>query len=383
MIKVEEFNSDVVTLTDSDESTVRNLFTRQSMNFAGFELCYDRGDRFMSLLRLQAPTFQTYLAKQGADLRSVISLSSGPRWVHMNGVKTVQDVAWVSDFRIDGSRYSRRFWRFWLGTVFALYREEFSSQAPQYFLASVLKGNQTALKNFTAGRRDKAFELTEIGNLQMVNILAVWKKFKRTIGYQAQTATAVDQNELLEFLKTCEQKKQVGCVIDTPNYCEIRRRMAEWKWEWDQFILVKNKDGKIVGCALPWSPPSHVKKMYFTKAPKILSWLLTGMKTLGFRVPAQREPIRTLYLTHLNIDPGEPVDVILASILNYVFENRLNRGYQMVSFPDWWQISKTSDILKCTLNQITDVGIYSIAIENALELKSDGTKIFGFEMAVI
>ncbi len=371
------------TLSSADEGMVRNLFTKQSMKFAGFGLCYDRGFKFKSLLRLQAPFFQTYVAKKDNHLLSVISVSSGPRWISRDGHRLQEELAVVSDFRIDGSRHSRKHWRDWLGEVFDLYRSEFPNHSPNYFLAFVLKGNRTALNSFIAGHRYKPFELKEVGSVRMVNVFAHWKKLKIAPGYRVESLQPQMKGELIQFIKDNEQKKQAGYVVDTEGYCELQRRMNEWHLSWDQFIIVRNAQDKIVSCTLPWSAPTKFKKMYFNQAPRVLSWLLKGLHRFGFSVPKEGEPIKTLYLTHLNIDDQESADILIASILSYVFSNKLNRGYQMVSFPDWWNMSKSTLVFRNTFHQMTDVGIYSITMGKGLKLNPNEIKIFGFEMAVI
>jgi hypothetical protein len=371
---------DIAPLNSVDEHAVGALFRNEGMKFAGLTLNYDRGAEFKRLLGYQAPHFETYLAKENAELRSLISMASGPRW--LNG--EIREVAFVSDFRIDHTPRSRSVWRDLLEDVVRNFDRDLGERRPSLLFALVLKGNQAALRSFTQSSKTTQFKMREVGSVRMVNLFA--RPFKRLSNplkaREVSFAKAGDRAELIQFLKLNERTRQLGYVFDESDFCEGEFRRERWNFRWEDF-LISRSNGKIRACVLPWAPDATAKKMTFTDAPKFLERGLNLLAALGLKVPRRHEPIKTLYLTHLNVSDEVDADTAVSQLLDFVYRSRLHQPYQMVSFPDWWNLGPRSRTLRFSLRQTVDVGIYSIGVAGHEMIEVPKNQKFNFEMAVI
>ncbi|CAN5431131.1 hypothetical protein BH10BDE1_BH10BDE1_05090 [soil metagenome] len=375
---------EIAPLESADELAVGSLFRNQGMKFAGLTLNYDRGAEFRRLLGFQAPRHQTYLAKEKSELRSLISLASGPRW--FNG--EIREVAFVSDFRIDHSPRARLVWRDLLDQVVRDFDDETGVRRPSLLFALVLKGNKAALRSFTESKRTTQFQMREVGSVRMINIFARLPHFSRitrnlrTKKSTVSRALSTDRVELIDFLKKSERCRQLGYVFGNTEFCEAEFRHRNWNFRWEDFLL-QRENGKISACVLPWAPDSDTKVMTFTAAPKFFEAGLSVLARIGLKVPRRHEPIKTLYLTHLNVSNRAKADGAIAQFLEFIYSERLNSGYQMVSFPDWWKLGKKSKSLMATIHQKVDVGIYSVGVAGHELVEVPANQIFNFEMAVI
>jgi hypothetical protein len=174
----------------------------------------------------------------------------------------------------------------------------------------------------------------------------------------------------------------LGYVFGDPDFCEGEFRHGEWNFRWEDFIVYR-ESGRILACALPWAPDSHAKKMSFTEAPRFLEGGLKLLSRLGLKVPERHEPIKTLYMTHLNISALANADTVISKFLDFTYRLKLNRAYEMISFPDWWNLGPRSRSLQFAVHQTVDVGIYSIAVAGHELVAPVTNQTFNFEMAVI
>ncbi len=369
-------------IEESDERAVGSLFRNQSMKFAGLTLRYDRGAKFKKLLELQAPRYQTYLAKEQSQIRSMISVSSGPRW--LNG--KIQEIGFIGDFRIDHSRSSRVVWRTLLDQVVHAFDNKISGHAtqqhPKHFFAVVLKGNKDAIRSLVPQRRKNSFELSEVASVDMVNIFLPWRRLSNRTDFEAARATVADRVELIEFLKHSEQNRQLGYVFDSQEYCEWLHREKRWNLTYRDFLVLRHK-GRIQGCTLPWAPSDDSKYMSFTEAPRMLEFGLKVLNKLGLNVPLRNKPIKTLYMTHLNIADSIDKASAISQFVKFIYSQRMHLGYQMISFPDWWKLNSKAEIFRRTLHQRIEVGIFSVGVAGRQPLSFGPNEKFNFEMAVI
>jgi hypothetical protein len=124
--------------------------------------------------------------------------------------------------------------------------------------------------------------------------------------------------------------------------------------------------------------------MIATRAPSWLIWSFQILRALGINAPILNAPIKTLYLTHLNIVSEADPDCIMGSILDFVATKKLLKGFHMLAFPNDVKVGQKLNCLKYSLIQRIPISLQQVVTDGVVTstLKSTSEKV-GFEMAVI
>lgn len=397
--------STIAPLNSESEVEFREFFERQKLSFNGLELRASRGERFTDLLRLQNADHETYVASEGLRVRASLSLSSGPRWVK----NRLANVAFVGDFRIDGSRVARRGWRTILKSTFSKYASKMGERAPEIHLAAIALENRAA-RDIVKPKRPVEHRFHLLRRFRVVNLFArkphgsakdfvanvpksveklaiglskgqrAWEETllsRSKENLRVEFASMYDEMALRSFLETSEKKKFAGFDFGYDMHNEWDRRRAEWPgFSIGRFVIVK-KGSEIVACALPWSP-GEAKKMIFHGAPAVFVWGFRLLRKLGFRVPVPQADLKTLYLTTMNVSDDVDASSAVHLIANFIFQRGLHLPYHVVAFADWWNVS---DHFTDYFAQAMSVGLFRITFDDApvAEVKEP----VGFEIATV
>lgn len=363
-----------IALYDSthDNEQVLNFMARAPMRVGGVELLYDRSPQFERLLTCQAPLHATFLGKTLENkIMGFFSVSVTDKWIH--GLKT--SCAYIGDFRTDNSRKSAVTWRRAYAELLKVLSVDESLGKPVYFLTAILKKNAAALKNLTAAKKELGFRYDFLQEFDMVNVYGVlpWAGSGR---YRVQHAEARDLDALKIFLNTHEKKKLFGSVFDeTLQDCWNHRSKTWPQFKLENFLLIKDVQGRIQACTLPWDP-GFAKRMSVLRAPRHLRLLFKFLSILGFNTPSVGESLRTLYLSHLSISDKLNSAEAVFSFLRVGFKE--NPNIHLIAFAD---TKETSQSLKSCITQRVPVTLYSVRLKDTAPLEP--TKEVGFEMCLV
>lgn len=352
-----------------DESKVQNLLAKASMNVGGIELLYDRSPEFQRLLRYQASEYLTVLGENPAgDLLGFFSLSFAKKWI--SGAK--QQCGYIGDFRISNSKQAALIWRKSYPKI--LQRLQQTSTEPIYFLTAILKKNVEAQKALVNPKKDLGFYYQQIQGLDMVNVYARIP-FAKSSSLKAVLATADDESSLREFLHQHEKAKDFGTIFDgTPDDTWVYRSNHWPGFHIQAFLLIKDKNGKIVSCALPWSP-KDAKRMTVRRAPRALTFFFKALSLIGFHLPSVGESLSTHYLTHFCVSSEVDLKSARSAFLHWCFDNI--KDTTMISYA---AKSSCKQHPAGFIQQKVGVLLYAVRTQREpLEFKSD----IGFEMGLV
>lgn len=358
--------------TAEDQEQVLTLASRAPMRVGGIELLYDRHPDFQALLRCQGSPYVTLMGSDGQqNLLAVVSFSAQKKWVQGKLV----DCCYVGDFRTNQTRQATAFWRQQYARILQSLREDLSFNKPQLFLTAVLKKNTEALRNLTQNKKDFGFRYDFLTEMQMINVFGQWPWAPKAT-LKTMPAQKEDTEALKIFLAQREKNKLFGAAFEGSTQDEWSRREKQWPgFSIEDFLLQKDAQGRIQACTLPWDP-GFAKRMTVVKAPSWLMIFFKFLKLLGFPMPAERESLRTLYLTHLNLFPGMEKE----SLLSFVqYSRSRHKDYHMISFADQkgW-----ADSIKGLITQVTPVLIFTVALPSDPAL-SVGDAEVAFEMGLV
>lgn len=355
----------------SDQEAVLSLAKQSPMKIGGIELLYDRSPKYQALLRCQGPKQLTIIAKDKGELLFVYSFSTAKKWIHGK----LENCAYIGDFRTNQSRKAATVWRKYYAEFLSVLKADTSFNSPKYILTAILKKNKEALRNLTMTKKDFGFRYDFLSELNMVNVYGQWPWTTKS-PVHTEKATLQDRDALLAFLRKCEKEKIFGANLEG-NDSDWNLREKSWPgYAVENFLIQKNSNGDIVACTFPWDP-GFAKRMTVTKAPKSLTVAFSFLKLAGFSMPKLGESLKTLYMTHLNIQKGVDESQAIQSFLQYLL--KIHKDYHMISFAD--EIGVTHR-LKGFITQKIEVMLYLVALTEEAQLQK-GSQCMSFEMALV
>lgn len=367
-------NLQVSLLTSTqDNHDVLELMAKSPMNVGGIELLYDRAPQFSDLLKCQNSYSRTFLGRhRDGKLFGFFSVSTGKKWYQGKKV----DCGYIGDFRTDNSRASAVFWRKSYAQILAHVQSSAEAGLPKYFLTAILKKNHEAIRNLTQVRKDFGFSYNFLREVDMVNAYGFLPWSKKS-SLDAVPATLADLPALKLFLDSSEKEKDFGSIFDGGDGDCWQYRQQFWHgYSIEKFLLIKNSEGQILACTLPWDP-GFAKRMTVLKAPKALVVFFKLIKIFGFNMPAVGDSLRTIYLTHLNVSSELSQAEVATAFLQSVFQTY--KDAHMVSFADHDGFSKK---MKSMISQRISVMLYSVSLSKDTINQASSEKI-GFEMGLV
>ncbi len=341
------------------------------MKVGNIELVYERSPDFTALLNCQSSLHETIVARGGRnEVLVFFSLSFSKRWFFGQRL----NAAYIGDFRTNGSQQAAVLWR-----------KEYASQLQKfkldsrfnvdYFITGILKKNNEAIKNLVGLKKDHGFYYEFLKELNMVNVYG--RIFPNQKKSTVVRATELDKETLIEFLHRQEQRKFFGTDFSDREEGEWKYRSETWPgFSIHQFLLIKDEQGKIKACTLPWDP-TPVKRMRVKSAPSWLARTFSALNFLGFRFPTLGDDLKTVYLTHLNTDETCDRSDAVQEFINYVFATR--EDLTMVSFSE---DAERKINLRNYFYQKVPVLLYRVRLQGEPALHQSVGEV-GFEMGLV
>lgn len=352
-----------------DEQKVQDLMSTAPMKVGGLELVYDRSPEFQRLLQYQGAEYLTVLGKSPkGELMGLFSLSFTKKWV--SGIP--RRCGYIGDFRVAPSRQAAVAWRKSYPEILKRLQQE--SDDPVYFLTAILKKNAEAQRALVNPKKDLGFYYRQIQDLDMVNVYARLPLPKKS-GYKVFRATPDDETSLREFLHQNEKNKDFGSLFDKGPDDAWSFRSLHWPdFKIQNFLVLKDQNGKIVACTMPWNP-SKAKRMTIRRAPRSLRMFFSVLRAFGLRLPSVGESLSTYYLTHFCTSSEINLKETRSAFLHWCFEHI--KDATMFSYA---AASSCDQLPTGFIQQKVGVLLYTVSTQpDAQPFKSE----IGFEMGLV
>jgi len=199
-------------------------------------------------------------------------------------------------------------------------------------------------------------------------------------------ARASDHDEIVNFLCRMGKRRVLGEVFD---HGLLDARLEKWPgFSIEDFILVRDGRGALVGCCAPWDTSSFKRTRvlgYHGQMRSVKIGFDLGARVLGFTpLPAPGACFQFRFLTHLEVeddDPGVLHDLLLAAYERHYDEREAGWHFVSAMIP---RGSRLAEAFRGFLGvQRTPMSLYSVHIPGS-ELESMDLRTFspGFEMAL-
>jgi hypothetical protein len=361
-----------------DQEEAFQIFTMIPMKLPGLNLIYDRSPTFLSLLKAQAPEFQTFIGRHEGKMLGFASLAWGPRWLK----EEKKIVSYIGDLRVVPVKEAKAMWKQFYPALLDCSKEVFGID---YHLTAVLSDNKFALKSLVEEGRKRSFKYHPLKPTTMVNILSKnplspYPALRPQEHIRKISVMSSEMEKVLTFMDQSERKKIFGhCLKES----EWARRLKTWDGlQESSLYLFENEKGLRATC-LPWSA-NALKRL---KVNSMKGWLKAGLvlpRLLGLPFPKNDEALKIVYLTHLYF-AEDVTDEERALILNQFIQEMRTQDWikkaTFISYADPWGIHRHR-LMKKFFLQKTPVNLYAVTREGeSLSFPYAGEDV-GFEMSL-
>lgn len=320
----------------SDNPGILEFFKTVTMDTKTFSLRYDRGADFFEFSREQSEHCTIFIIKdEKGIIRGCASIALIPHLI--NGRK--ETCAYLGDLRISPllNAKIRILWRKCYGEIIANFNQLEEFLGVNFLYSAILDENQNAMRSLLKNN-DQLF-YHELTSYQTFNVFAP-KLFSPNTSSK-YLFEEPRENEIRKFLsKRCKGLGMHNYIlINNDANDELKRRLENWNnFSINSFLTIKNQSGEIVAVTAPWICQS--KKLVIEKMSiplKVFGILLPFLK---IPIIKEKEPIKTLYLTHLTFSQNLSKydrEEILQLILTRLLKSK-NRNFHFISFfvfPKW------------------------------------------------
>ena len=261
-----------------DNKSILDFFETLPMEGKEMIISYDRTPNFFNFLNFCGPNYFVFMIKmKSGEIAGVGTLVLRPG--HINGEK--KWVGYLGDLRVKADRRASVWWRKFYGDLIVHAPEIEESGGCQYFYTSILNEN-TKAHNALVLNKKNPFQYFHMVDYEMVNIIFRYNPWPSWNGgqYAFSQSDGKDKGEIVKFLAKQNKARSFGFCLEE-SYEELNFRIHQWEqFKWENFIVIRNPKGKIVGVTLLWTP-SPVKKIMIKKMPIFLKcyFALQGLIT--------------------------------------------------------------------------------------------------------
>lgn len=337
--------------THENNKEILEFFSRFNLKNNAELVHYDRHPDFFGLLKARGHNSLTFVLREDdSSLQGVAVVSFRPGYI--NGELTT--VGYLGDLRVSLNRKLIREWR----NCFKAFIEN-SSQMKEtggccHFQTALMDDNADSRATL-ASNKISGVHYEKLMSYHMVNVIGSLPHPHHLSNLVLEKAEARDHNSLVEFLNNCSQHIPFGHDWNQ----ELPHRFKNWPgYSYQNFLISKDKEGKIVG-AISYYDPSPLKTMSLSKIPTEVKLLkkLTGLLPLFNQCPLPKEgkSMEVLYLERPFCGSG----LKATQLVHKAIQELLVRECHMIAFTDWPKAS-LADGLKGFFTHITPMALYSV-----------------------
>ncbi|MDR3098045.1 MAG: hypothetical protein LBV73_13345 [Paraburkholderia sp.] len=290
--------------TPEDNARILEFHARHAMQ-GDLPLRFDRAPDYFALHRCHSPEHEVWLAEDEREvLKGVASLVVRDGYLAGHA----QRIAYLGDLRlVPGRRLSRE----WTGVVRerleALHRES----GVEHAFCCMIRDNRLAVQSLARSRRPDRLRFTHWHGYDNVSVyarrgLSTSPRLKPDMRIvEAQPAHA---DALRAFLDAQSREQPFGCVFSEQ---EFARRLQTWpSFGLESFLLAIDGRGTLAGCVAPWDAGA-IKRIVLERLPPRLQATRMAFNVIAPalgrpRIAAPGEPLRDVYLTHLQVRERDP-----------------------------------------------------------------------------
>ena len=375
---------------EEDNNEILSFFSNLPMEGTKTAISYDRKPDFFKFLSFCGPLFFVFLVrlKKEEGICGVGTLVLRPGFIQGEN----KWVGYLGDLRIQPGPRASVIWRKFYGDLMnhAHSIEEFGGC--KFFYTSILRENQKAMNALVFNKKNP-FQYFPLAQYKMVNILirlpghyfkSTRKKSLNDIAFSR--GCLEDKEEITEFLRSQNKDRAFGFCFED-KFDEINFRLERWSHSLlENFILARDKKGKIMGLTFLWSP-SPSKKIKIEKLQTSLK-LYFYLQKIFKKSPKEGGELEVLYLNFLELRKSlseSDKRQLFSSMINYIYDLPISRGYHALSYCAFE--GTPTDNLKGHIKHETSLSLY--LVQRRQKMGEDGPMPEigiippGFEMSLV
>ncbi|WP_028217966.1 hypothetical protein [Paraburkholderia oxyphila] len=287
-----------------DNARILEFHARHAMQ-GDLPLRFDRAPDYFALHRCHSPEHEVWLAEDEREaLKGIASLVV--REGYLGG--HAQRIAYLGDLRlVSGRRLSREWTGVVRGRLEALHRES----GVEHAFCCMIRDNRLAIQSLARSRRPDRLRFTHWHGYDNVSVYArrglSWREGTKS-GIRIVEAQTAHADALRAFLDAQSREQPFGCVFSEQ---EFARRLRTWPaFGLASFLLAIDGRGALVGCVAPWDAGA-IKRIVLERLPLSLQAIRVACNAIAPalgrpRIAAPGEPLRDVYLTHLQVRERDP-----------------------------------------------------------------------------
>lgn len=290
----------IVEATPLDSNRLKDFFG-SSILPGRIDLRIERHTDFFDPYRLQSDNYKTYILENSQkEIHGCATLIFRQGMIN----EEPQTIGFARDLRISKNRQALTQWP---QHFLPILEKEMEENNCQYFFSVI---GQTERESYNAFIRPKAFRKSMpryymLRKFQVISIHGylpfIFTPLK-TIFLEQGTETIC--KELVEYLNSKSRKRPLAPIHTAEKFYQ---EIQSWPGlQMEDFIIARDRSGKIVGCCAPWSS-SQIETLFVENYGGLagsMRRLFSAGSTIGLTRPLAkpRHPLQMSYLTHLFAD---------------------------------------------------------------------------------
>lgn len=323
--------------TTADNEGILDFFKSMTMHTKNFSLRYDRGMDYFQFANEQSQKPFTFIMRnEEGKILGTASIATIPQMI--NGEEKL--LGYLGDLRISpllGAKI-RLTWKKCYGEIIHHFKEIEEFKGISYLYSAILDENQNAMRSLLKNNDRIIYQELTTYESHNLFLCKPFSSFSAT-NFHLTNSNEFELRSFLESLKNCAGMQDDMGLLSSHHQDELSRRLVSLKGlTIDSFILIRNKEQKVVACVAPWICSS--KKLVVERISPFLSFIGKILPLFGVPAIRKKKELKVLYLTHLKMHPdlntADKKEIL--DLISYTFLSKEKRDYHLVSFfafPGW------------------------------------------------
>lgn len=329
----------------SDNEEILHFLKNIPMESAAVSLKYDRAPDFFALLKAQGHRFFVIkFLNKDKSIGGIGVITIRYAWV--NGRQG--QVAYTSDLRVSPTLYNRARldWRNYYTDMIRVFKSIDELADVDYFHTAILDDNEQAIRALCNPKSKLKYE--KICPYRSVSLYGRLPFNSLKTNYTVSSTPKV--SELESFLEQTNKQITGGqFYAQDSDLSELKRRSHNLPdYAPQKYLVIRDSNGKIIACTIPTSNQNMrrivIHKMNFRY--KVLTCLTPLIR--GKRLKTG-QGLKILYLSDLcfleTLNDQEKSNIV-TSFIKYIYKNKLNETYHLITFNDQYNSKMLSTLRK-------------------------------------